>query len=445
MKSIAIALTAACTLCAASNVTTVETLQTFKAEMFDKLSTDLGGMKMDTEMTGTLYVDSNLRRTRVDFKTLKMVIKMGAGGSGLRRLLAEGDPLAAAYEALSAHRGPSPGFSGRALLQSDPFAGTGGTTGGTTGGQMGGTAGGDITIELKGGGTELLRYDLKKNFTWFTEGSKTECTCVDLDGEMEPFFVDPFATKAAAESITINGVAVTADKYTSSLVMGMSLEVNYYVEAAKKHLRRLAVQTSLEGISFNTTFDMWNIKETIDSKDWQPHPKCTCPTKTPVKIDVAPATAYEVTVDSCSAKSGCKCIPASATGNDGLTFCKDIVTYPVQKSIFAKTKDDFVKAAYDGHILVMGTKTDSCKTKLKNFLCKFYFQTCFENGVVKLPPQLDASCSAGLLGGDEFSGYEEAKLLAQGFGADGTRQFSAATSLHLSALTVVLAIAALLV
>jgi hypothetical protein len=286
----------------------------------------------------------------------------------------------------------------------------------------------DISIDLKGGGTELLRYDLGKNFTWFTEGGKTECTCDDLEGELEPFYVDPLATKGTSGTIKINGADVTVDKYTSKVDVGISLEMTYYVEAAKKHLRKLVTKASGEGLNLDTFFELWGISTTIDNKDWEPHASCTCPTDEPVKINVAPASAY-VAADKCSAKTGCKCIPTDATGNDALTFCKDIVTYPVRKTIFAKSKDDFVKSAYDGHIKVIGSKTDDCKKDLKDFLCKFYFQTCFEDGVVKAPPELLGDCAKGLSDTEELKGYSQAKFLSAGNSADGSTTFSAADGL----------------
>jgi hypothetical protein len=379
------------------------TLQTFTSDVKNTMSTKMPGMSINMVMTGKIFYDAPRRRVRNDFKSMKMDIVMDTGGGGF------------------------PDGSGGGGFPTGLPDGSGGG-GLPTGG--GSAAGGGMSIDMKGDGTELLRYDLGKNFTWFTTPEGTECTCVDIEGEMQPMYVDPMATKVASETIKVNGKDVTAEKWSSKLDIGgvvpgggaeVSMDMSYWVEGSTKLAKvEMKSKVGMGGdnmLDDTTSLEFWNTVSTpIPDSEWVPHPSCSC--KEAPKIPTATPADYPATAENCVAAKGCQCFD-SATVTAELTFCKDIVTYPVLAAIFPKSTDDFTKTAYDASSDITASSAE-CQADYKEFLCRFYFQKCSDGGDLVFPGKFaSAKCGAAAASVPANSGYTEAENLAAGKNAEG--------------------------
>lgn len=355
-----------------------ETFQSFTADLEQTTALELASIKSNFVMTGKMSVSAPLNRVRTDIN--KVVFELEA--SAIPDVALPGLPA-------------------------------GGSDAGGSDGQV-----------ISANAVELLRYDIGKNFTWFTEGGKTTCSCTDLKGQMRPFFVDATATTAGDEVLTIDEKLVETQKYTSGLKMNLGagldggVTVTYNVK--DKALRQLKISSSVGvaelGLKSDLSFKFWNVKEVKGVEGvatWsKPDPSCSCPSAEPPVIIVA--ETYPAKADACTAASGCKCVVASTAANPTIEFCKDIVSWPIAEVLFPKTVDEFVKTVHETQS-ALGPVGDKCATDYKEFLCKFYFQICEDKGKLSAPPTFD-TCVVDSI---ETSGYDDVANLAAGKSADG--------------------------
>jgi hypothetical protein len=285
--------------------------------------------------------------------------------------------------------------------------------------------------------TQLLRWDLNKNFTWGVGPSgQVECECGDIeeDSPFVPLQVPPEAVSGG--SVTIQ----QGSAKTEVAVTKMELEIpffenlDFYVDSEgdlRRATTKLAVGDDQAGLSIENTQDFWNIKHGVSEADFRPHPNCKCEKKgvKPAIAESKPAVLANPNL-GCSATDGCKCLeaPGKTAQNSDLVFCKDIVKYPVTKALLVKETDAFAATAHQNSVLT--GESAECDQKYKEFLCLFYFQEC-KDGVKTYPKEFaDGSCTGNPAKGtaaDSF--YVETENLNAGLnaaGGEGDVDYSAA-------------------
>jgi len=271
-----------------------------------------------------------------------------------------------------------------------------------------GTPGLSFDRKVEGELVQLLLFNVGKNFTWSKlPGQKTECICSKLTTPFQPLYQTPDAVEGDVETIQIDGKDVQTKKYTEKISLGGVMSDNsFFMDVAEPNkLRRLSFKLSAGSgggsggstgggavsVGISSALDFWDIQSGVPADKWSPDSSCECPKDAPAKIDVVtypePVVGAPVT---CSAPTGCSCIKNT---NDGLSICKDLVSWPIQQSVFAETQDQFIKTVYD--ISPFSSQTGECADSYKKFLCQFYFSQCFEGGIIKKPPQfLNEKCTA---------------------------------------------------
>lgn len=321
--------------------------------------------------------------------------------------------------------------------------------------EVGGFAGSGVSLDptvMKLSGTELLRYDMKKNFSWATDpqSGTVVCACVDLESPMPQFAVDAQAVAAGQDTIESppignNKVSVVTDKWTSGLTMqsggaGVSNTLTYNVQAPKK-LLRMEMKASVSGgggmpgmpsLESSFAFDFWNVKELTESESksnwYDPHPSCVCPSAPVLPI----ANSYPTVIPTtpCNAFGGCACLRLNSGIPDDLAFCKNEVKWQISETLFPAQTDAFVEQAYDSWVSVFNP-SDECKPAYKTWLCKFYFQICAEGGALLIPPAFGA-CAGVTFSTAETTGYQQVANLAAGKTAGGKTTSSASTTSAIS-------------
>lgn len=294
-------------------------------------------------------------------------------------------------------------------------------------------------ISIAGAGTNLLLYDIGKNFTWADSGDGTvTCTCDALTGAMPLLYVDPNAKLVGDATITVNKKSVDTKQYQdkSEVSMGdtsQKIEANYYIEPQSSglaHLAQVAISISVGsgpgGVSLNDKFSFWDTKELTnkeaDVNKFVPDPSCSCPSDSPPKIATVPATGGEAypskPTDPCdSPAEGCSCGEGGKLPD--IEFCKDEVNYPISDKIFEETTDSFVQNVYDSNKQLIqaagGDPSDECLASYKTFMCRFFFRKCAKDSVTSFPPlpdfsgQCDAKTSEFLSDSKETQGYKQVK------------------------------------
>lgn len=280
--------------------------------------------------------------------------------------------------------------------------------------------------------TQLLRYDIKKNFTWYVgEGGQTKCECADLDTPFQPYQLPPDATLKGDEQITqkqtTGDKTVNVKKYDINFPL-FEGALEFYVDASND-LRRVDSDFKMgEGemeVTMSQQDDLWDFTYSHSDATFKPHSSCVC--SKPVVPKIATAPPPEITSGAaCSPTDGCKCFDEAQRSTAGIEFCKDIVKYPVSLNLFPKDTDNFAKDAHADS--VFGKSTAECSTAYKEHLCLFFFQTC-NNGELTYPPEFNSdTCTGSGEAGVAAGFYAETANLNAGKNAGGEVDFSAAST-----------------
>eukprot|EP01113_Clastostelium_recurvatum_P031767 TRINITY_DN4000_c0_g1_i8.p1 TRINITY_DN4000_c0_g1~~TRINITY_DN4000_c0_g1_i8.p1 ORF type:complete len:346 (-),score=73.07 TRINITY_DN4000_c0_g1_i8:462-1499(-) len=178
--------------------------------------------------------------------------------------------------------------------------------------------------------TELLLFDLNKNYTWF---GNSGCTCGQIEEEytdMPIYFVPPESPSTFAQAdITVNGQNVNAKLYAATIDLPAigSVVQQFYVNNLNQLIRQKS-EVSIAGLaSVSTQVDFYNIVGLPSDTSFAPLASCRCASDIPV----AGSTFTNTFASTCNAPAeACKC---PATVQADITFCRDIVTYPIQSTV----------------------------------------------------------------------------------------------------------------
>jgi len=276
--------------------------------------------------------------------------------------------------------------------------------------------------------TNLLMYDLRKNYTW--DSNACNCSMIEYTSEMPIFSLPPIAIFSQTNvTIIVNGNAVLTDLYSVTYSMDFSSpysnpqfdQVNQlfsfifevYVDK-QSNVARALFNYNAFFITVNVTTDFWNIQPLQDNNLILPDTLC----KNVCQVNFTTVTTYPPCT---TPTTQCVC-------PNNLTFCTE-VDYPVTELFFLNETDIFADVTYTQVLNVMtqiGEVSQECKAGLKDFLCKFYFPLCSASGSRQKPDLTLFTCgstnTSGVLG-DTSSQQKNAAIQSNGaFSAYMTQQ-----------------------